>query len=96
VPVIADGGTDMQVGGDWAAAIGSDGTTIHVYVWHITTGEIWVLPNRPGFQWKRILAVSPTEIVLGESIAGPNTRIMQNLVRIDLAVLPALAAAWAK
>ena len=52
--------------------------------------------RRSRFQWKRILAASRTEIVLDESIAGPNPRTMQDLVRIDLAALPALPAAWAK
>ena len=48
------------------------------------------MPNRPGFQFKRILAVSPTEMVLGEEIAGPDNGLMQNLVRVDLAALPML------
>jgi hypothetical protein len=96
LPFIADGGTDMAVGGDWAATIGSDGTSIHFYVWHITTGETWELPNRPGFQFKRILSVSPTEMVLGETVAGSNAGLMHNLVRVDLASLPGLVGAWSK
>ena len=94
LPFIADPGLDLAVGGEWAGTVGSDGTSIHFYVWHITTGETWVLPNRPGFQFKRILAVSPTEMVLGEEIAGPDNGLMQNLVRVDLAALPMLVSAW--
>ena len=96
LPFIADAGMDMAVGGDWAATVGSDGISIHFYVWHITTGETWELPNRPGFQFKRVLAVSPTEMVLGETIAGPDTGLMENLVRVDLATLPMLVSAWIK
>jgi hypothetical protein len=95
LPFTIDGGTDMQVGGDWAATYGSDGTTERVYVWHITTGETWVLPNRPGFHFRQILAVSPTEIVLGEAIAAKDdNNQLHNLVRIDLTAVPALVAAW--
>jgi len=95
--VIADGGTDMQVGGDWAATVGYDGTARRIYVWHITTGDTWVLPNRPGFYFGKILAVSPTELVFGEAIATQFPEEgLANLVRIDLAALPALVAEWSK
>jgi hypothetical protein len=95
--IIADGGTDMMTNGDWAATVGSDGVLDRIFVWHITTGETWVLPNRAGFQFKRIFAVSPTELVLGEqSAAHDNSDVLDTLMRVDLATLPALVAALSK
>jgi hypothetical protein len=95
--VIADGLTDMETGGEWAVNVGNDGTADRVYVWHITTGETWVLPNRAGFHFKRVFAVTPTEVVLGEAIPMPDDiTFLDRLVRIDFAALPSLVAAWSK
>ena len=95
--IIADGGTDMMTAGDWAATVGSDGMLDRIYVWRISTGETWVLPNRAGFQFRRILAVSPTELILGEqSAAHDNSDLLDTLMRVDLTMLPALVAAFAK
>jgi hypothetical protein len=96
LPIIMDGGSDMQVGGGWAATHGCTAPrTCQVYVWQITTGKTWVLPDRPGNHFHRIFAVSPTEIVLGEATAaGDDYKTLHRLVRIDLGALPALAAAW--
>lgn len=87
----------MMTAGDWAATVGSDGMLDRIYVWRISTGETWVLPNRAGFQFRRILAVSPTELILGEqSAAHDNSDVLDTLMRVDVMMVPALVAAFSK
>jgi hypothetical protein len=98
LPFIADGGTDMQVNGEWAATYGFTSPGVgEIDVWRITTGDTWRLPNRPGHHWKRILAVSATELVLADVLATQDDNSnLHHLVRLDIASLPALVAAWSQ
>lgn len=91
---------DMQTTGDWAAADGYLGpgdssSEIRMFIWNIPTGQTFILPNRPGHQFARVLAITPTELVVGERAVSPVfAPVLDHIVRIELAALPSLAEAW--
>jgi hypothetical protein len=101
LPIIA-GLIDLQVGGEWAAVNGCSGprdaSLCKVHVWHVTTGESWTVPARAaGRRFSRVLAISPTELVLGETgFANDEAFYFDTLVRIELASLPAITSTWGK
>jgi hypothetical protein len=100
IPIVTDS-TGMQLGGDWAATMGCGSTTTlnesNVHIWNITTGESWVLPQRPGWFFYRVVAISPWDLLLGEipfSETPSTADHISNFVRLDLSALPAIVEAW--
>jgi hypothetical protein len=89
--------TDVQVVGDWAAVHGAFGTPQgvegRVFLWNVANGKTYTMPPRPGHGFRRVFAVSPTELLLGEAVASEHQEI-QHLVRIQLSALPSLVAQW--
>jgi hypothetical protein len=100
LPIIG-GLMDVQTGGDWAALNACSGPNdpnlCRVHVWHMTTGKTWILPPRSGKRFTRVFAVTPTEIVLGETgFASEDSQFVRDLVRLELASLDAVVLAWSK
>lgn len=91
---------DLKTQGDWAAADGPYGdpepTDHRVFVWNMSTDQAFVLPHRPGNVFQRVLAVTPSELILAESGASDPAQLIKHIVRIDFAKLAVLVATWAK
>lgn len=91
---------DLKTQGEWAAADGPFGepepTDHRVFVWNMSTDQTITLPHRPGNVFQRVLAVTPTELVLAESGTSDPAQLIKHVVRIEFSKLANLAAAWAK
>ena len=87
---------ELQTWGDHAAVLGNDqaGRRV-VFVVRMSDGRLWTIATRAGSYYARLLAVTPSLILLGENDgpAVPGYQ-MQRLTRFDLARLDELAAAW--
>lgn len=89
--------TDMHTTGTWAVAdglLGPAATEVRIYFWNLASGETWILPNRAGRVFQRILAVTPKEVVIGERNGSSEASSIDSLLRIELAAVPALVANW--
>ena len=93
---------DLQVAGEWAAVTGcsdsieKDPAACKVHVWNMTTGMTWAIPGRSKTsRFDRILSLSPTEIVLGETgYSQGDEFLIKTLVRLDLATLSTTIASF--
>ena len=90
---------DLQSSGDYAATIGcaADAITCEVAVVRISTGALTSLRPRPGKSFNRILAMSPSEMVLSEAdspATSGEVQLVRRLMRIDLTQLAELALSW--
>jgi hypothetical protein len=95
----AHGLLELQTWGDYAVATGvpAGGTRPVLYVVRLSDGRSWTIDHRPGAVFKRLLAVTATEIVVAENddVVDPTLDWqMQHITRYDLARLDDLAAAW--
>jgi hypothetical protein len=92
----AHGLQELQTWGDYAAVLGTDQAGRRVlFVVRMSDGRLWTIAARPGTFYLRLLAVTPTLILLGENdgsgVAGYQ---MQRLTRFEVARLDDLEAAW--
>lgn len=93
---------DIKTGGDWAAAtrclVPNDLSKCQVIAWNMATNQTVAISGRPGAFFWNVLAVSPTELYLGEIVIRPITHLVDNIVRLETSALSALAAGagWAQ
>ena len=94
---------DLAAGDDYAATIGCDANSnqdiriCHVYVAQLSSGKVWAVPQRPGGNsFRKVLAIGPTELVLGEQDAQPLSiqPDFKRIVRIAIAHLDDVVASW--
>ncbi len=87
---------DMKAAGDWAAAnhcpVGADLSKCQLVAWNVVTNQTIAVVGRPGFVFVNVLAVTPTEIYLQEAKIVPGALQFDNIVRLEISALPALAA----
>lgn len=88
---------ELQTWGDYAVATGiaRGGTRLVMFVVRLSDGRLWTLNPRPGAVFMRLLAVSPTEIVVGENNDTGDPALasqVQLITRYELAQLDTLAA----
>jgi hypothetical protein len=94
--------SDIKTAGDWAAAtrcpVPNDVSKCQVVVWNMATNETFAFVGRPGHFFPDVLAVAPTEVYLQESIVRPSAPRFDNIVRLEVSALSALAAGagWAQ
>lgn len=104
---MADGVLELVSGGDYAATVGcrKEGTTdeswrCELYVIRMSTKQMWILPSRSGSTYEKIFAISDKEILLADMdwpYKNANyPTVVQRFMRIELASLDALKAAWGK
>jgi hypothetical protein len=95
--------SDLAAGDDYAATIGCDANAnpdqrvCDVYVVQLSSGKVWVVPQRPGGNsFRKVLAIGPREIVLGEQDAQPLSiqPDFKRIVRIAIAHLDDVIATW--
>jgi hypothetical protein len=89
---------ELQTWHDYAATIGvlAGGTRYAILVVRISDGRLWTIKPRPGANVVRLLAVSYTDVVVGENddVPGVPAYQMQRLTRYQLSRLDDLASAW--
>lgn len=88
---------DIKTAGDWAATthcpIPEDLTSCKLIAWNIATNQSYAVSGRAGSVFWNVLAVTPTELYLAEvDIATGGLGLLDNVVRIEISALPALAA----
>jgi hypothetical protein len=95
----------LQTAGDHAALVtcqpprdrAAEELRCQLLVVQLSTRRLWSVRSRPGSVFLDVLAVSPTEVVATEIDAPGRPALLQQvqrLVRLDLAHLDQLAAAW--
>jgi hypothetical protein len=99
LPSATHGLMELQTWGDYAATWGvPEGADFAVLiVVRMSDQRVWTIRKRPGARLKRLLAVTPAEILVGENDDTGDPALewhMQHLTRYELAHLDALAAAW--
>lgn len=89
----AAGLTDLVVGPDYAASIGYDetGKNSTLIVVRLSTKQVWRIPPRTGNEVVSILAISSSEILVGEKTAGTASDVVHRLVRLRLSNIDDLA-----
>jgi hypothetical protein len=97
IPAV-NGLLELQTWNDYAAALGvlAGGTNFVLFVVRLSDGHMWTINQRPGAVFMRVLALSPTEIVVGENDNSDPALAsqVQHLTRYQLTRLDDLAAAW--
>jgi hypothetical protein len=98
IPAV-NGLLELQTWNDHAAALGvlAGSTNFVLFVVRLSDGHLWTIKQRPGAVFMRVLALSPTEIVVGENDNNSDPALasqVQHLTRYQLARLDDLAAAW--
>jgi len=87
-----------KTGGDYVATLVSNDTgPTYVLVVQLSTGKTWSIPPRPSSAWFRVMAVSPTEIVVAEidpTAKGVDAIEIQRLLRFDVTQLDSISTAW--
>lgn len=94
---------NLAAGGDYAATIGCDANPnqdqriCHVFVVQLSSAKVWAVRDRPGGNvFHKVLAVGPSEIVLAEQDAQPQSIQVwfKRIVRLDIAHLDDFVATW--
>jgi hypothetical protein len=65
--------------------------THRLYVVQLSTNKTWFVKARATVYYRHVFAISPTEIVLGESDKTGSTAVVERLVRLRIDALDALA-----
>jgi hypothetical protein len=65
------------------------GSTAHIVVANLITGQVWEIPSRPNNLWHDVLAMNADSLLVQETAYNANHEVLR-LVRLDLRELDAL------